>query len=43
MLNRFEISTGPGTDFIDITMSIRRIVTASQVMEGVCHVFVMPG
>lgn len=40
MLNRFEISTGPGTDFIDITLSIRRIVTASQVKEGICHVFV---
>lgn len=40
MLEKVELRTTKGTEMIEITSDIRRIVLRSGIMEGQCHVFV---
>src|SRR5690348_10786917 len=38
MLNEFTVHTSQARDFIDVTHQVQRLVTASQVNEGLCLV-----
>ena len=40
MTESFHVSTGQRSEFTDITSQVQNIVTASQVRDGVCQVFV---